>query len=279
MNLLKYFAYSKINFGLQVLNRRIDGYHNINTVFYLINLFDEIEFSESETINIITIPEMNIPIEDNLVYKAGKLFLEENNIKSGFNAVLKKNIPAGSGLGGGSSNAAYTLIALNRLYNTQLSHFELTKLAAQIGSDCVFFLHGHRAALGKGRGEIITNINFLLNYKIAIVNPGINISTPVAYKMLNRDEKEIPEIDFRNLLKLHQNNPKSFRNIIINDFEDVLFEMHPEIKGVKNKLYDIGAEFALMSGSGSTVFGIFPEEFTNNELKKHFPDYFCFISE
>jgi len=279
MNLLKYFAYSKINFGLQVLNKRLDGFHNINTVFYLINLYDEIEFSESDTIEIISEPEFNIPIEDNLIYKAGKLFLESNKISKGFKAVIKKKIPTGGGLGGGSSDAAFTLIALNRLFNTGLLYNELIFLASKIGSDCAFFIYGHRAALGKLKGEFLSSISFLLNYKIAIVNPGIHISTPLAYKLLNRDEKTIQEIDFKEIIKNYKNNPQYFRDKIFNDFEDVIFPLNPEIENIKNKLYAIGAEFALMSGSGSTVFGIFPNEFTYNELKSNFPDYFCFISE
>jgi 4-diphosphocytidyl-2-C-methyl-D-erythritol kinase len=279
MNLLKYFAYSKINFGLQVLNKRLDGFHNINTVFYLINLYDEMEFSESDTIEIISKPEFNIPTEDNLIYKAGKLFLESNKIKKGFKVEVKKNIPSGGGLGGGSSDAAFTLIALNRLFDTGLSHNVLVHLASKIGSDCAFFINGHRSAIGKSRGELLTNISFLLNYKIAIVNPGIHISTPLAYKLLNRDEKPIQELDFKEILKNNQDNPIYFRDKIFNDFEDVIFPLNPEIENIKNKLYALGAEFALMSGSGSTVFGIFPEEFTYKELKSHFPDYFCFISE
>ncbi len=279
MNLLNYFAYSKINLGLQVLNRRNDGYHNINTVFYLINLYDELEFSISDKIEIVTEPTLDIPIESNLIYKAGKLFLNSNNIEGGFRVVVKKKIPIGGGLGGGSSDAATTVTALNRMYNTGLSISNMLDIVEEIGSDCPFFLSGYRHSTGQGRGEILNTFNSSLICKIAVVNPGINVSTAQAYKLLGRSGEKCAEKNFADIIKAGSNNPKYFRDKITNDFEDVIFELHPEIAEIKSTVYELGADFALMSGSGSTVFGLFTGELTIDKLQSAFPDYFCHISE
>ena len=278
MNVLNYYAFSKINLGLQVLNRREDGYHNINTVFYLINLFDEISFSQSDIIKVETIPDLGISLEENLIYKAGKLFLKTFRISGGFEAVVKKNIPSGGGLGGGSSDAATTIIALNRLYNIDAVYANLHEIVIQVGSDCAFFLSGSRMAKATGRGEKIKYLHSPLKCNIAIVNPGIHVSTPLAYKLLNRT-KEVPEeIDFVSIIEQHHDSPVNFRGKITNDFEDVAFEMHPEIRNIKEKLYSIGADFALMSGSGSTVFGLFTRDIDILELQAEFPNCFCHMS-
>lgn len=278
MNLLNYYAYSKINLGLQVLNLRNDGYHNINTVFYLLNLHDQIDFCESDRIEIETSPDLNIPLEENLIYKAGKTFFDSFRVNGGFKAMVKKNIPSGGGLGGGSSDAATTVIALNRMYGTAGAYSSLLHIVNQVGSDCAFFLSGARAAKGTGRGEILKLLPYDLVCKIAIVNPGIHVSTPQAYKLLNRTEGEIKEINFAAIYEKYHLKPSKFKDKITNDFEEPVFAMHPEIRKVKEKLYEIGADFALMSGSGSTVFGLFTSDIELHELKSEFPDYFCYIS-
>ncbi|MBX3045239.1 MAG: 4-(cytidine 5'-diphospho)-2-C-methyl-D-erythritol kinase [Candidatus Kapabacteria bacterium] len=278
MNVLNYYAYSKINLGLQVLNLRKDGYHNINTVFYLINLYDELTFSKSDTIEIITEPELNIPIEENLIYKAGKLFLKEFHVKGGFRVDVKKNIPLGGGLGGGSSDATTTIIALNRLYDVAASYHNLQKVTNMIGSDCGFFLSGARLAKGWGRGENIKVIHAPILTNVAIVNPGLHISTPEAYSMLNRNSRYMVDIDYEKFIEEYHHEPSRFKDFLTNDFEDVIFEKYPEIKLIKERLYEMGADFALMSGSGSTVFGLFDTEIKINDLQKEFPDYFCYVS-
>lgn len=279
MNILNYYAYSKINLGLQVLNLREDGYHNINTVFYLINLFDEINFSKSDKIEIEIIPEMNIPLRENLIYKAGMEFFKFYNIKGGFKAVLKKKIPSGAGLGGGSSDAAVTITALNRMYDTSGNYQNLHTIAAKVGSDCTFFISGVRAAQASGRGEHLKYLHKQLKSQIVIVNPGIHISTPKAYKMLERNSHSHEEIDFGAIFEKYNSEPVKFRDLIKNDFEDVIFKQYPEIEKIKEKLYLLGADFALMSGSGSSVFGLFKNDIEYEYLKQEFPNYFCHISE
>lgn len=278
MNLIKKLAYSKINLGLQVLNLRDDGYHNINTVFYLINLYDEIDFYKSDVIEIETSPDLNIPIEKNLVYKAGKAFLDSYKIRGGFKAAVSKNIPSGGGLGGGSSDAATTIIALNNMYGIDGAYSNLLEIANSVGSDCAFFLSGERMAKAYGRGEIIEPIHHNLNCNIAVINTGLNISTPEAYKLLLRSKNNYDEIDFVSIIEKYHSEPSHFKGKITNDFEDVVFDMHPSIGKIKDKLYEIGADFALMSGSGSTVFGLFTRDIELNELQSAFPKYFCFLS-
>ncbi|MFA7626556.1 MAG: 4-(cytidine 5'-diphospho)-2-C-methyl-D-erythritol kinase [Candidatus Kapaibacterium sp.] len=278
MNLLNYYAYSKINLGLQVLNQREDGYHNINTVFCLINLYDEIDFFPSDKIEIITTPDLGIKQENNLIYKAGEIFFREFHVNGGFRAIIKKNIPTGSGLGGGSSDASTTVIALNRMYKTAGAFNSLKRIVNQVGSDCTFFLSGYRLAAATGRGEILRCMHTQLSFNIIIVNPGIPISTAQTYRLLNRGTEPIEEVDFTSIINDFANEPAKYNGKIFNDFEEHIFRQHPEIENIKNKLYQIGADFALMSGSGSTVFGLFKKDITLEELNEHFPNYFCHIS-
>ncbi|GAB1371607.1 4-(cytidine 5'-diphospho)-2-C-methyl-D-erythritol kinase [Candidatus Kapaibacterium sp.] len=277
MNITKYFAYSKINLGLQVLNKRNDGYHNINTVFYRINLCDEMEFSMSEDIIIEADIPLEIPQKENLIYKAGKLVLDYKNIQTGFKVVVNKRIPVGAGLGGGSSDAATTIIALNDLYDMKLSPNEIIQLASIIGSDCAFFAAGCQSALGTGRGDIITPFDFILNNNIVLVNPGIHVSTPFAYKSLERGFEETSAYDFKQTLEKF--NTSLFKDYLINDFEPTIFKLYPEIADIKTKLYYLGADFALMSGSGSTVFALFPKLIETKELNKMFPNFFMYNSK
>lgn len=278
MNQHSYFAYSKINLGLQVLNLREDGYHNINTVFYLINLYDKIDFSLNDKIEIHTSPDSGIVLEENLIYKAAKLFFETTGVEGGVRVDLTKNIPIGAGLGGGSSDAVTTIIALNRLYKTGCTHNTMRDIANKIGSDCAFFLCGSKTAAGSGRGEILSWLQKRLDCSVAIVNPGIHISTPLAYKKLGRTAEKIEQISFSHIIANDKISISDYKDKIFNDFESVVFDMHPEIAKIKEELYKIGADFALMSGSGSTVFGLFTKAIELDELQAHFPKYFCHIT-
>jgi 4-diphosphocytidyl-2-C-methyl-D-erythritol kinase len=265
---------AKINLGLQVLNKRQDGYHNINTVFAKISLFDIIEFQPSNETLIRTEPDLGIPREQNLVYQAIELYREKFGIKESLSAVIKKNIPPGGGLGGGSSNAASALIAMSETYPSANLQ-ELRQLAEKLGSDVPFFLQ-KGIAEGKSKGEKLDYLEMemhpLFEWNVFIVNPGIEVSTPVAYKSLGRGIGEIPETNFAG--EIRKANLKEFKNKIYNDFENSVFRLHPEIGLIKEELYKSGAAFTLMSGSGSSVFGIFENEMPA-ELSEKFSGFFC----
>ena len=267
-------ANAKINIGLEVLNKRGDNFHNINTIFYsLSNLYDEIIFekNDSDVINITSnVPELNS--SDNLIAKAIKKIERKKNKKFGLNIELKKNIPMGAGLGGGSSDAATTINAVDQIYELGLSYNEKLILAQAVGSDVPFFLQGG-AALGRSRGETLTYFNYDVPFKIVIVFPDIHVSTPNAYKKLNRDFTPRKMVDFVAILEKAKDNPSLFKSMIKNDFEKPIFEDYPEIKEIKNKLYEEGAVFSQMSGSGSSVFAFFEDNISINSLKETFPNY------
>ena len=187
---------------------------------------------------------------------------------------LEKHIPIGAGLGGGSSNAAGALIGLNELYNLGIDFEKLMNMALELGSDVPFFLES-KPSIGRSRGEILEQIDFVLNRPILIINPGLFISTKEAFR------KIIPKAtkcDYNKIFS-QKYDPDLFRKTITNDFEEYVFSEFPEVKEIKKKLYDIGAEFALMTGTGSTVFGIFSNlDDAENALNAFPVDYFSFIS-
>jgi 4-diphosphocytidyl-2-C-methyl-D-erythritol kinase len=277
MNLVRKLSFAKINLGLQVLNKRSDGYHNINTVFYPIKLADLITFKQlpDKTCTITCNVDLKIPVEENLIYKSYEKYVKHNPINFGIEVNLEKLIPFGGGLGGGSSNAANTLLALNDLSENKLNYGELLIIAQTIGSDVPYFLN-YGAAIGKSRGENLHYFSYSLPYKMVIVNPNIHVSTPLAYKMLQRDSKEVKEINFPVVLAKALQNPSLLKEHITNDFESVVFKEHKEIKDIKEKLYELGAVFALMSGSGSTVFGLFNDYYDKEKIESTFNNYFVY---
>lgn len=247
------FPPAKINLGLNILNKRKDGYHELNSVMTPIPLTDIIEIVPSENFTFeqsgILIPDET---ENNLCVKAYRLFDEYYNIPP-VNIHLKKIIPMGAGLGGGSSNAAYVLLGLNKIFNLNLPDNVLENMAAKLGSDCPFFIK-NTTQLATGRGEILKPINFNLNgYYIKLLNIGIHVGTKEAYSNVQFSEKI--ELD-----KIIKNTIHSWQEKVTNDFEKSIFLKHPELKKIKEKFYDEGALFAAMSGSGSTIFGIYKEK-------------------
>ena len=267
-------AKAKINIGLEVLNKRGDNFHNINTIFYsLSNLYDEIIFEKNDESKInITSNISELSSSDNLIAKAIKKIERKKNKKFGLNIELKKNIPMGAGLGGGSSDAATTINAVDQIYELGLSYNEKLILAQAVGSDVPFFLQGG-AALGRSRGETLTYFNYDVPFKIVIIFPEIHVSTPNAYKKLNRDFTPRKMVDFVAILEKTKDNQSLFKSMIKNDFEKPIFEDYPEIKEIKNKLYEEGAIFSQMSGSGSSVFAFFEDNISLNSLKETFPNY------
>ncbi|MCC6866522.1 MAG: 4-(cytidine 5'-diphospho)-2-C-methyl-D-erythritol kinase [Ignavibacteria bacterium] len=262
---------AKINLGLRVLSKRKDGYHNIETIFYPVKIYDKIEFTIKENpefkksiIKIIAGKNKNIYGKNNICYKAVLRFLKEFDINNSIEIIIKinKNIPMGAGLAGGSSNAAAVLKILAKHFKSQIGLNNITeklkKIALSLGSDVPVFLL-NKAAYGRGRGEKLTPLpRFKINKKILIVNPGIHISTSYAFKLLNLKTQKKP------LLKgIKFYNPQN-TNLMINDFERVIFKKYPLIEKLKFEMFCLGAEFALMSGSGSTVYGVFKKDMIKN---------------
>jgi 4-diphosphocytidyl-2-C-methyl-D-erythritol kinase len=247
------FPNAKINIGLRVIERRNDGFHNIETLFVPVDLCDVLEFNISQrpgnTIKISgRVPENNP--ENNLVIDAWKLMHEKYNIPH-LNIHLHKAIPIGAGLGGGSSDAAFMLKGINALFNCGCSNEELKELAAGIGSDCPFFIE-NVSAIGTGRGEKLQTIDLSLNqYKLLLVNPEIHISSKEAY------EGVTPGKQIQTLKDLVKKPVTDWKNCVFNDFENSIFQKYPRIQEIKSAMYESGAVYSSMTGSGSTVFGLY----------------------
>ena len=245
---------SKINIGLNIIEKRSDGYHNIETIFYPVKLFDVIKFYKEDfdsfkCNNIKLMKEKN-----NLIFKAKEILELKFNKKFNLKIELNKNIPIGAGMGGGSSDAASALHSINILYNLNLSKKELNDIAIKLGSDVPFFLDP-RPSYASGRGELISLIDFSINSNLLIVNPGIHISTKWAYDNIVPKK---PHVKLSEIIK-EKIDFEEYKDIFKNDFESVVFKKFPEIESIKNDMYNIGAEFSLMTGSGSTVFGLFKD--------------------
>ncbi len=251
------FPPCKINLGLSILNKRPDGYHNLETCFYPIPWTDILEIIPSDTL-VFTSSGNPIPgkAEENLCLKAYSFLQKEFNLPP-VKIHLHKIIPTGAGLGGGSSDAAYTLRLLNSIFQLNLSNQKLMQYAATLGSDCAFFIHD-KPMLGTERGEALTEIAIDLSGKFLIlVKPNTHVSTADAYANVKLRQTEF---SLQHLLRTH---PLShWKHHIKNDFEESVFKKYPEIQMLKEKMYALGAIYASMSGSGSTVFGIF-ESFIN----------------
>lgn len=248
------FPNCKINLGLQILQKRADGFHDLETVFYPIPLKDVIEAVRSDTFQFTS---TGLLIEgdftDNICYKAWKL-LETRHSVPPVHLHLHKIIPTGAGLGGGSSDAAFTLKLLNQLFQLKLSTETLIDYALELGSDCPFFII-NKPAFAKGRGEILRTIALdLSGYTFVLVNPGIHVNTAWAFTHLALNNTKPKHGNIQQTISLPV---IEWKEKLFNDFENVVFEKHPAIQHIKETLYASGAIFASMSGSGSTVFGIF----------------------
>ena len=264
---MKVLPNAKINLGLNVIEKRADGYHNLESIFYPIPLFDELEIVESENFRFTSsgIDVGGAP-EDNLVVKAYDLLKTHYGIPP-VHIHLHKVIPFGGGLGGGSSDAAFCLKALNELFALQIGIQDLKNLARTIGADCPFFIDNFPSFV-TGIGDIIEPINLQLNnYWLLMVKPEFGVPTPTAYKQI------IPQRPETALLEIVDMHVVKWRDTLINDFEVPVFRAFPELAEIKNKLYEMGAVYASMSGSGATVYGLFSDE---PILKNAFTDYFLF---
>lgn len=257
------FPNAKINLGLRILRKRQDGFHDIETAYYPLPFFDILEITLADTFEFTqTGLKINGNPGDNLCVKAFNAL--RKNTKKETEAVhihLHKRIPTGAGLGGGSSDAAYCLKILNELLDTGLNREQLKDIASGLGADCAFFID-NKPGLATGIGDQIEPLKLdLTGYFIALVTPGIHISTPEAYK--NAYISETPDV-----FKSISYPVKDWKNRVLNDFEKYLFLKYPALENIKLEMYEKGALYASMSGSGSSIFGIFRKktsETFNNE--------------
>jgi len=264
-------SFAKLNLDLRVGSKRADGYHELRTVFQTISLKDDlaIEFERARKTEILL--ESSVEIPDNLVVRAAKAVLDHLRVKARVRFVLDKRIPMGAGLGGGSSNAAAVLLSLPALAGKPVPATELTLLGAELGSDVPFFLRGG-TALGLGRGTELYPLPDLPPLPALVVSSGVHISTPEAYRKLNRGAEfgALPNVTNALTSLVESHMLREFQGVVWglsarrlaqlplrNDFEQVVFPEHPELLQLVRKLRRLGAKPALMTGSGSAVFGIF----------------------
>ena len=261
------FANAKINLGLFLTEKRADGYHNLQTVFYPIKINDVVELVDATHTQCV-IKGMDIPgdVADNLCLKAFKTLQEDFNLPDQ-RIVLLKNIPIGAGLGGGSSDAAFLLKGLNDHFELGLTTGQLKGFAIQLGADCSFFIE-NLPAFATGIGEKLQPIDFSLKgYFLVLVKPPFGVGTKEAYGGIK------PSIPLFPLINALQLPAEKWQDCMVNDFESSVFPLFPEIADIKSKLLDLGAVYAAMSGSGSSVFGLF--KYKPNINEDTFPvDYF-----
>ncbi len=275
------FPNAKINLGLNVVERRSDGYHNLETVFYpVLGLHDRLEVRrlegekvrklEGAEVRLLTSGlELDCATEDNLIVRAARMLLEET--QAGVEIHFEKYIPFGAGLGGGSSDAAHTVLAINELFALGLSSAEMREKVSRLGADCAFFVE-NTPCLATGIGDVLTPISLSLDgYCLVLVKPDAFVSTKAAYAGVRPRQPERP------LSELIQLPVSEWKGVIHNDFEDSVFPAFPAIARVKDSLYGLGAQYASMSGSGASVFGLFAKaEMPAREvLEKAFAG--CFI--
>lgn len=267
------YPLAKVNLGLNIVGRRTDGYHLLETVFYPIPLVDVLEIEEKPhlatdvSLSVVGEP-LDCPPEDNLVVKAYRLLASKYNLPP-VSITLTKNIPSQAGLGGGSSDAAFTMLLLNSMFHLEIPSYVLIQLAMQLGADCPFFVHA-LPAFGEGIGERLTYIDLYFKmYKWLIVKPPIAISTREAFSHITVRKPTVKCVD------IVRQPIENWRGLLVNDFEESIFPKYPSIRYIKETLYENGALYAAMSGSGSSVFGIFEQ--IPATLVSKFSDCRCII--
>ncbi len=275
------FPNAKINLGLNIVGKRPDGYHDLETVFYPIPLCDALEIKKMDehfpsstdcdlkvTGNAVDCDERN-----NLVVKAYELIAADFKLPR-IHIHLYKHIPSQAGLGGGSSDAAFMIKLLDERFRLNMGQSLMEQYAARLGADCAFFIR-NEVSFAQGIGEILepadTPDGNLEGYWMTVVKPGISVSTAEAFA---RIEPHKPQMCCRDIVKKHIGE---WRDMLHNDFEDSVFAVHPELEAIKNRLYSLGAAYAQMSGSGSALYGIFYEQ--PQGVEEAFPDYFTFTAK
>ncbi|MEA2031045.1 MAG: 4-(cytidine 5'-diphospho)-2-C-methyl-D-erythritol kinase [candidate division Zixibacteria bacterium] len=272
---------AKVNLFLEVLNKRSDGYHNINSLFQAVSLFDELkyELTDNHTLTLnISSPQPLENDKNNLVYRAYHLMQKTFGFRKALAIRLDKYIPIAAGLAGGSSDAAATILACNIIYNLNLSYREMAKLGLQIGSDVPFFFSKGQALIS-GRGEQAIETSFPCEYKLILVTPDLSISTAEAYGELKMDLT-----NSRNpfILGRCETVNELFEHLLLsnNDFESVMFSLYPELSKIRKVLLRMGASLVRMSGSGPTVFGMFKKIPESEDYKAtHLKNWRCYTVE
>lgn len=247
------FPNAKINLGLNILKKRKDGYHNISSCFYPVPLYDILEVLPASQLS-IKVTGIDIPGDsnDNLVIKAYRIIRKNFGIQP-VTIHLHKVIPIGAGLGGGSSDGAFMLLLLNKLFNLELNNDDLIQYASELGSDCPFFIY-NRAMLVTGKGDVMQpEKKDLTGFYLKVIYPGLHISTKEAYG------KVVPSRTSTVTSDIIKKRVTSWKNHLINDFEKVLFLKYPVLQEIKEKLYNTGAVYASLTGSGSALYGLFKE--------------------
>ena len=258
---------SKVNFGLKILNKRPDGFHNLVTIFQEVDFGDRIQLKKYKAGCKIKSNVDWIPLDNsNLCHRAYSVLCENINQDLGVKIEIEKKVPTGSGIGGGSANAAATLLGLNSLFNLGLDYNKLESIGSCIGADVPFFIRGG-TQLGEETGFKLTKIAKKLEVVILLVVPKVSISTKWAYSQIkNKLKSDNNILKFADLMR---NDFLSFK-FFENDFEKIVIPAYPEIGSIKNRMLDSGANFASLSGSGSTVFGVFDNKATAKEAESYF---------
>ena len=267
----------KINLGLNVVERRPDGYHNLQTIFYPVPLYDELTIREKDSLIMDGEDTLTLggnPLEgevwDNLVLRAVRLLRQEGFPIPPLNIDLRKVIPSGAGLGGGSSDAACMVTSLTRLYGLPLSEEQMERLVSKLGADCPFFINP-RPLYAEGIGDVFTPISLdLSGWYLMLVKPEVHVSTREAYAGVH------PHQPAYSLLDVVKQPVGAWASRMVNDFEESIFFNHPLLSEIKDELYRQGAAYASMSGSGSTIFGLFR---SRPNCEEHFAGHFTFVCQ
>ncbi len=268
-------SFAKINIGLNIVSKRDDGYHNLETIFYPLQLHDKITFRKADELSFHSNSEFLNSEKENLILKAIKSLEEYSGKKILVDVKLEKKIPIGAGLGGGSSNAAFTLIGINELFELKISKEELSEIALRLGSDVPLFLFD-LPAYAESRGEKLTKINLKINDKILVVNPGIHISTKWAFSKIQPKKSEY---NLKEIIKRHPNDYEMWGKFIRNDFEEIVTSFYPELAELKKLLIESGADFSIMTGSGSTFFAIYKNDSSIKQIEDKLKNkgYFTYV--
>ena len=271
-------AYAKVNLFLDILHKRDDGYHEIKTILQTISLYDELYFFESPYQTSLICDGLDIPPEINLVYKSIEKVRNKTGCEKGVKIKLVKKIPSRAGLGGGSSDAASAIKGLNKLWNLGLSYEEMSEIGKEIGSDVPFFITGG-SVIAEGRGEILVSFLPTPDLFVIVIKPEVSISTPWAYNHWKADLNKTPVID--DFIKAFSENCFLNKNLLFNSFESIIENYYPEIKEVRQTLREMGIKDALLSGSGSSVFGLTEDLKMAERVKSYFLNkkMECFVTK